>query len=113
MLRTVGVDLPIYPGKGYSATFRLLRPQDAPSVSTIDDQVKCAFTRLGNELRVAGTIELNGYDLSLDTPLARARCRMLAQRVEQVLPGVCDTRDAADGGNPRYWCGLRPATRPA
>ena len=110
LLRGVGVDLPIYPGKGYSATFRLLRPQDAPSVSTIDDQVKCAFTRLGNELRVAGTIELNGYDLSLDTPLARARCRMLAQRVEQVLPGVCDTRDAADGGNPRYWCGLRPAT---
>jgi D-amino-acid dehydrogenase len=92
LLRTVGVDLPIYPGKGYSATFKLLRPKDAPSVSTIDDEVKCAMSRLGNELRVAGTIELGGYDLSLDTPLARARCRMLAQRIEQVLPGVCDTR---------------------
>jgi D-amino-acid dehydrogenase len=110
LLRTVGVDLPIYPGKGYSATFRILKPGAAPSVSTIDDEVKCAMSRLGDELRVAGTIELGGYDLSLDSPVAQARCRMLAERIEQVLPGVCDTRSAAEGGNPRFWTGLRPAT---
>jgi D-amino-acid dehydrogenase len=79
-------------------------------VSTIDDEVKCAMSRLGDELRVAGTIELSGYDLSLDTPLARARCRMLAERIETVLPGVCDTRSEEEGGEPRYWAGLRPAT---
>ena len=94
LLRSVGVDLPIYPGKGYSATFQILQPERAPTVSTIDDEVKCAFSRLGDQLRVAGTIELAGYDLSLDTPLAKARCRMLAERVEAVLPGVCDTRSA-------------------
>ena len=110
LLRMVGVDLPIYPGKGYSATFRILRPEQAPYVSTIDDEVKCAMSRLGDELRVAGTIELSGYDLSLDSPLARARCRMLAERVEAVLPGVCDTRTEEEGGNPRFWTGLRPAT---
>ncbi len=110
LLRTVGVDLPIYPGKGYSATFKIRQPQLAPHVSTIDDEVKCAMTRLGDELRVAGTIELSGYDLSLETPLAKARCRMLAERVEEVLPGVCDTRTQAEGGNPRFWTGLRPAT---
>ena len=110
LLRTVGVDLPIYPGKGYSATFALNKPELAPYVSTIDDEVKCAMTRLGNELRVAGTIELAGYDLSLDSPLARARCRMLAKRIEEVLPGVCDTRTGEEGGNPRFWTGLRPAT---
>ncbi|AMO23297.1 D-amino acid dehydrogenase [Ramlibacter solisilvae] len=110
LLRGAGVDLPIYPGKGYSATFRLLKPELAPYVSTIDDEVKCAISRLGDELRVAGTIELSGYDLSLDTPLAKARCRMLADRVEKVLPGVCDTRGESEGGNPRYWAGLRPAT---
>jgi D-amino-acid dehydrogenase len=110
LLRTVGVDLPIYPGKGYSATFRLLRPEMAPFVSTIDDEVKCAMSRLGDDLRVAGTIELAGFDTSLDTPVAQARCRMLADRIEAVLPGVCDTRSEADGGNPRYWTGLRPAT---
>ena len=74
LLRSVGVDLPIYPGKGYSATFPILRPEAAPCVSTIDDGRKIAMTRLGDTLRVAGTIELGGFDLALDTPLARARC---------------------------------------
>lgn len=110
LLRTAGVDLSIYPGKGYSATFKLLKPELAPWVSTIDDEVKCAISRLGDTLRVAGTIEVAGYGLSLDTPLARARCQMLADRIEQVLPGVCDTRNEAQGGQPNFWAGLRPAT---
>ena len=110
LLRTVGVDLPIYPGKGYSATFKLHKPELAPYVSTIDDEVKCAISRLGNELRVAGTIEVGGYDLSLGTPLAKARCQMLARRIEEVLPGVCDTRLEEEGGTPQFWTGLRPAT---
>lgn len=110
LLRTAGVDLSIYPGKGYSATFKLLRPERAPYVSTIDDAVKCAISRLGDSLRVAGTIEVSGYSLALDTPLAQARCQMLADRIEQVLPGVCDTRSEAQGGQPHYWTGLRPAT---
>lgn len=110
LLRTVGVDLPIYPGKGYSASFKIKRPELAPLVSIIDDEKKIAMTRLGGLLRVAGTIEVGGYDLSLDTPLAQARCQMLASRIEQVLPGVCDTRSSAQGGQPNYWAGLRPAT---
>ena len=110
LLRSVGVDLPIYPGKGYSATLKILHPDRAPVVSAIDDARKIALSRLGDELRVAGTIEIGGYDLQLDTPLARARCEMLTRRVEEVLPGVCDTRSEDQGGSPRYWCGLRPAT---
>ena len=110
LLRTVGVDLPIYPGKGYSATFKILRPELAPQVSTIDDEMKIAMSRLGDQLRVAGTIEVGDYNLSLDTPLARARCQMLSRRIEKVLPGVCDTRTEEQGGQPNYWTGLRPAT---
>ena len=110
LLRTVGVSLPIYPGKGYSATFQILKPELAPQVSLLDDSVKCAMSRLGDTLRIAGTIEVGGYDLSLDSPLARARCEMLARRVETVFPGVCDTRLASEGGEPHFWTGLRPAT---
>ncbi|SFE48735.1 D-amino acid dehydrogenase [Paracidovorax wautersii] len=110
LLRTVGVNLPIYPGKGYSATFPLLKPEGAPMVSTIDDGKKIAMSRLGGFLRVAGTIELGGYDLSLDSALARARCHMLSRRIAEILPGVCDTRTPEEGGNPQYWTGLRPAT---
>jgi D-amino-acid dehydrogenase len=110
LLRTVGVSLPIYPGKGYSATFKILKPELAPQVSFIDDSVKCAVSRLGDHLRIAGTIEVGGYSLDLDGSLARARCAMLARRVETVFPGVCDTRSVEEGGNPNYWTGLRPST---
>lgn len=110
LLRTVGVDLPIYPGKGYSASFKIKRPEAAPMVSTIDDEMKIAISRLGDRLRVAGTIEVGGYDLSLNSRVARARCQMLSDRIEAVLPGVCDTRNEEQGGDPQYWTGLRPAT---
>ena len=110
LLKSVGVHVPIYPGKGYSATLALLQPDKAPNVSMIDDQLKIAMSRLGNSLRVAGTIELGGYDLSLDTPLARKRCGMLVRRIEEVFPGVADTRTPTEGGDPQFWTGLRPAT---
>jgi len=51
---------------------------------------------------------VGGYDLSLTTPLARARCALLARRVEEVLPGVADTRLEINGGRPNFWAGLRP-----
>ena len=50
----MGVDLLIYPCKGYSETFKLLRPDAAPMVSMIDDRGKCAMSRLG------------GYDTRLE-----------------------------------------------
>ncbi|MDQ3059262.1 MAG: D-amino acid dehydrogenase [Pseudomonadota bacterium] len=110
LLRAVGVDVPIYPGKGYSATFALRQPERAPYVSLLDDEIKCAMSRLGQQLRVAGTIEISDYKVSLDTSVAQARCRLLARRVEEVLPGVCDTRLEEEGGQPQFWTGLRPAT---
>jgi D-amino-acid dehydrogenase len=110
LLRTVGVDVPIYPGKGYSATFKILKPELAPNVSVIDDQAKCAITRLGDQLRVAGTIEIGAFDNTISSNLSQIRCRMLTKRVEAVLPGVCDTRSMEEGGSPNYWSGLRPAT---
>lgn len=110
LLRSVGVRVPIYPGKGYSATLALRDPDRAPMVSMIDDERKIAISRLGQHLRVAGTIELGGVDLRLDTPLARRRCEMLLSRIEAVFPGVADTRTPEQGGDPQFWCGLRPAT---
>ncbi len=110
LLRQVGVRVPIYPGKGYSATLKLLKPEAASQVSLLDDQLKIAISRLGDRLRVAGTIELGGFDLSLDTPLARTRAQMLVKRIEEVFPGVADTRLPEEGGDPQFWCGLRPAT---
>ena len=108
--RSLGLRLPIYPCKGYSATLPLLAPQRAPALSLIDESHKIAISRLGDSLRVAGTIELGGFDLALDTPLARARSQRLLQRVEAVFPGLADTRLPEQGGTPQFWCGLRPTT---
>ena len=104
LLRPLGIWLNIYPAKGYSATLRLKRPQDASVVSLLDDTRKIAISRLGEHIRIAGTAELAGYDTSLDGATAQKRCVALVQRYEQLFPGVADTRQ------PNYWTGLRPST---
>ncbi|MEK8051918.1 D-amino acid dehydrogenase [Ideonella sp. DXS22W] len=104
LLRQVGVWLNIYPAKGYSATMKLKRPQDASVVSLLDDTRKIAISRLGDTIRVAGTAELAGYDTSLDGATARARCAALVRRYEELFPGVADTSE------PNFWAGLRPST---
>ena len=73
-------------------------------VSMIDDGRKIAISRLGDEVRIAGTAELAGYDTSLDTATARVRCKALVDRYEQLFPGVADTTE------PNFWTGLRPST---
>jgi hypothetical protein len=34
-------------------------------------------------LRVAGTIEVGGFDMSLDSPLAQKRCEMLLTQISR------------------------------
>jgi D-amino-acid dehydrogenase len=104
LLRPLGIHLAIYPTKGYSATLRLRRPQDANVVSLIDDTRKIAVSRLGDQVRIAGTAELAGYDTTLTSRTARARCASLVRRYEALFPGVADTRE------PNFWAGLRPST---
>ena len=104
LLRPLGISLRIYPTKGYSATLRLRRPDDASVVSLIDDAYKIAISRLGDTVRIAGTAEMAGYGTGLDSPTARVRCRQLVDRYEQLFPGV------ADPSEPHFWAGLRPST---
>ena len=58
------------------------------------------FSRLGDRLRIAGTAELNGYDLALNP----TRCAAILIRTLEVFP------DALDATRVQYWTGLRPAT---
>jgi len=104
MLRQLGIWLNIYPAKGYSATLKLKRPQDASVVSLLDDTRKIAISRLGDHIRIAGTAELAGYDTALDGAMARTRCAALVRRYEELFPGVADT------STPHFWAGLRPST---
>lgn len=100
LAKTAGVSLDIYPAKGYSATLPILDADKAPSVSLTDDEYKLVFSRFGDRLRIAGTAELNGYDLSLNP----VRCEALVRRTLEVFPGVGVAEQAS------FWAGLRPAT---
>lgn len=100
LLRRIGICLPIYPAKGYSATIPLSDDSIAPSVALTDDSRKIVTSRLGNRLRVAGTAEFNGFNLDL-TP---SRCLPLIERTRQLFP------ELRPAGEPQFWCGLRPTT---
>jgi D-amino-acid dehydrogenase len=104
LLRPIGVDLDIYPAKGYSATLRLRKPEAASTVSLLDDTRKIAISRLGDHIRIAGTAEMAGYDQTLDSATAQVRCAALVKRYEELFPGVADLSE------PNYWTGLRPST---
>ena len=100
LVRPLGLTLPVYPAKGYSATLTLASPEGAPTVSLTDDERKLVFSRLGNRLRIAGTAEFNGYNLELNP----VRCRAVIERARELFPHLQTT------GEPQFWCGLRPAT---
>jgi D-amino-acid dehydrogenase len=100
LLSPIGVPCNIYPAKGYSATIDIGDHQGAPTVSLTDVAWKIVFTRLGRRLRVAGTAELAGWDVSLN----RTRCEALTARTFELFPDA-GVRDSA-----RYWTGLRPTT---
>ena len=100
LLKPLGINLPVYPAKGYSATLTLPDGAMAPTVSLTDDERKLVFSRFGNRLRIAGTAEFNGYNLDLNP----VRCRALVERTRQLFPQLEML------GEPQFWCGLRPAT---
>jgi len=100
LTRPLGIDLPVYPAKGYSATVAVTDTARAPQVCLSDDEAKIAITRLGERLRIAGTAELSGWS----TDLNAVRCAALIRRAQSIFP------EAADWERPTFWTGLRPAT---
>lgn len=100
LLRGLGVPCNVYPAKGYSATFPILDPAGAPTVSLTDSSHKVVFSRLGNRLRMAGTAELSGYSRALNTD----RCLAMTRLARELFP------DALDFDRVGYWSGLRPST---
>ena len=72
----------------------------AHTVSLTDDEHKLVFSRLGDRLRIAGTAEMNGYDVSIN----QVRCQAILKRAVELFPG------AGDAAQAQFWTGLRPAT---
>ena len=100
MLKPLGLALPIYPIKGYSITVPITDAAWAPESTVMDESYKVAITRLGDRIRVGGTAEIAGYDLTL-RPARRAT---LEQSLGDMFPRGGDVSRAT------FWTGLRPMT---
>jgi D-amino-acid dehydrogenase len=100
LLKPVGIDIPVYPVKGYSITVPITDAAGAPESTIMDETHKVAVTRLGDRIRVGGTAELAGYSLNL----REARRGTLEHVLTDLFPRGGDLSQAS------FWCGLRPMT---
>ncbi len=100
LMQGMGLDIPVYPVKGYSLTVPIINNDAAPISTVMDETYKVAITRFDNRIRVGGMAELAGFDLSLN-PRRR-------ETLEMVLNGLFP--DAGDTSQALFWTGLRPMT---
>ena len=100
LMLALGLQIPVYPVKGYSLTVPVINSEAAPISTVMDETYKVAITRFDNRIRVGGMAELAGYDLSLN-PRRR-------ETLEMVLNGLFP--DAGDLSQSQFWTGLRPMT---
>lgn len=99
-LHPLGIELPVYPVKGYSLTLPMTDAEGAPRSTVLDETYKVAITRFDERIRVGGMAELSGFNLALNP----RRHDTLAMVVRDLFP---------EGGNleqATFWTGLRPMT---
>lgn len=100
LLRPLGVEVPVYPVKGYSLSLPIRDARAVPATSVTDFQRKIVYARLGTQLRVAGMADIVGHD----ERIAHDRVATLMRETRTLFgAGVDDTLATP-------WAGLRPAT---
>jgi D-amino-acid dehydrogenase len=98
LLAPVGIKVPLYPVKGYSATLPVVDDEKAPRAALMDEAYKTAITRFGPNLRVAGTAELG----SRHTTLREQALRTLLKVLDDWFP------HASAPSSAQFWVGRRP-----
>ena len=98
--RDLKLRLPMQAGKGYSVT--LPHPKHKPSLPSLLMEARVAVTPMGESLRVAGTMELNGLN-----------CGVNPRRVAGILaalPRYFPELNTSDFEGLSAWAGLRPCS---
>lgn len=99
-VRALGVNLPVYPVKGYSVTLPVGPGNAAPTVGGVDEDNLVAYCRMGERMRITATAEFAGYSTS-HRPSDYAK---MLSSVKDLFP------TGGDYGQLEYWAGLRPMT---
>ncbi|MES2947692.1 MAG: D-amino acid dehydrogenase [Pseudomonadota bacterium] len=100
LVKPIGIHIPVYPVKGYSITVPITDANCAPESTIMDETHKVAVTRLGDRIRVGGTAELAGFDMTL----RESRRDTLNHVLTDLFPKGGDLSQST------FWCGLRPMT---
>ncbi len=100
LLRPLGINIPVYPVKGYSITVPIIDEAASPQSTVMDETYKVAITRLGDRIRVGGTAEVGSYNVNL-LPERRAP---LDRSLSDLFP------KGGDMSRSTFWSGLRPMT---
>ncbi|GAB3628723.1 amino acid dehydrogenase [Pandoraea terrae] len=98
LLRPLGIDVPLWPIKGYSITVPVKSELFSPRLAVMDESYKTAVTPQGNRLRIAGTAELGDAALVL----REKAIATLYKVATDWFPGAGRYREA------RAWVGARP-----
>ena len=101
LARQLGIRVPVKPVKGYSITVPRGDWPDGPRIPVADDDLHAAVVPIGDQIRVAGTAEFTG----LDVTIGRRRIENLENLLRRIYPGFADRSADADK---QPWCGLRP-----
>ena len=101
--RQLGFDIPVRPAKGYSISVPMHRWEPRPRVPVVDDSLHAALVPVGGVLRVAGTAEFTGYDMTVNPK----RIANLVGLFGRVYPKLAERVGDLDV---QPWCGLRPLT---
>ncbi len=98
LARELGLRLPVQPAKGYSITVK--SPPTCPNLPLALTERKVAVTPMGGLVRFSSTLELAGFDASIN----RRRLAATRQGIGEYLPGMTDLEVV------EIWRGFRPAT---
>ena len=101
ILSKIGIEIPIYPVKGYSITLPVLSNEDAPQSTIMDEKNKIAITRLGDRIRVAGMAHLTDFDKNLRTKSLDS----LMSGLDLLFPKSYESSKETN-----FWRGFRPST---
>lgn len=100
LARGVGERLPVYPAKGYSATFPIADRNAPPAKGGVDEATLVAWSNLGDRLRMSSTAEFSGYGRRWTA----ADFNNIRRTAEELFPA------AAEYDRGEYRACLRPMT---